>query len=82
MSHLRSLPVGSMLPRPQPGYSTRRRVPLEGADLETLDAEVKAAGGWIERTLLQSKSLRADRVVAPAPVEATWYVIPTQALEA
>jgi hypothetical protein len=79
MSHLHLLPEGSMLPRPEAGHSARQRVAVEGADLDALDAEVRAAGGRIEPTETRSRSIRAmlrgkDRLAG------SWYVIPDDAL--
>lgn len=79
-SHLHLLPVGSMLPRAPEGYVTRRRTAIEGADLDALDAEVEAAGGHVVRHTIESKSLGRGRT-APRVQDASWYVIPTEAVE-
>ncbi len=80
MSHLHLLPVGSMLPRPPKGCVTRQRTPVEGADLAALDAEVEAAGGYVVKHAIESKSLGRGRST-PRVQDASWYVIPAEVLE-
>jgi hypothetical protein len=80
MSHLHLLPIGSMLPPPPEGCVARQRTAVEGANLDALDAEVKAAGGRVLRHTIQSKSLgRGARVARVQHV--LWYEIPAEAVE-
>jgi hypothetical protein len=69
-----------MLPRPPAGYVTRRRTPVAGADLATLDAEMEAAGGHVMHHTVESTGLRPGRVMARVQ-DASWYVIPAAAVE-
>jgi hypothetical protein len=80
MPHLHLLALGSMLPRPPRGYVARRRTTVEGADLDALDAEVEAAGGHVVRHSVASKALRPGRAT-PRVQDASWYVIPADAVE-
>jgi hypothetical protein len=83
MSNLHRLPVAIMVERAPPGYSNRVRQPIEGASLDELDAEVKAAGGEIKSAPIPAGGgLRRGRRVASAqrPQIASWYVIPDSAL--
>lgn len=83
VSNLDLLPVASMVDRAPPGYSNRVRTPIAGVDLETLDADVKAAGGWIERRPVPDRaSVGRGRRVRNAQQSqvAAWYVIPDSAL--
>jgi hypothetical protein len=80
MSSLDLLPVASMVGRAPPGHSNRVRTPADGVDLDALDAEVEAAGGWIERrTIPASNRVGRGRRTASAPHVASWYVIPDSA---
>jgi hypothetical protein len=78
-SHLHLLPA-SLEPSPEKGYSTRQRVPVEGADLDALDAEVDAADGWRDDGEAESKSTRRARQ-GNTTVPVSWYVIPDAALK-
>jgi hypothetical protein len=69
-----------MLPRPPQGYVTRRRAPVEGADLDALDAEVEVAGGHVVRHTIASKALGQGRST-PRVQDASWYVIPADAVD-
>jgi hypothetical protein len=79
MSHLHLLHEGGMLPRPPEGYVTRQRIALEGTDLDALDAEVEAAGGWIATDLPESNAMMPG-ILASVP-EVSWYVLPAEAVE-
>jgi hypothetical protein len=78
MSHLHLLLEGGMLPRPPEGYVTRQRIAVEGADLDALDAEVEAAGGWIATDLAEPNAVLPG-IAAPAH-DMSWYVLPGEAV--
>jgi hypothetical protein len=80
MPHLHLLPDASMAPRAPQGFVRRQRTPVPGADIDTLDDEVIAAGGKIMGSTLESKSLRPGRWTAQTH-DASWYVIPADAVE-
>jgi hypothetical protein len=79
MSHLHLLPEANMTPRAPTGFVRRQRAKVAGVDLDTLDAEVAAAGGRIMYHDIESETLRrrgggSERVY--------WYEIPAEAAEA
>jgi hypothetical protein len=80
MTHLHLLPDASMVRRPPEGFVNRQRTALEGADLDTLDAEVVAAGGEIMWQAMESAGHRPGRRRAQSR-RASWYIIPAEAVE-
>jgi hypothetical protein len=80
MGGLHLLPDGPFLPRPPQGFVTRQRTEVPGAGLYALDAEVRAAGGYIESTVVRANALTGGRWTAPPSEQGAWYVIPADAV--
>jgi hypothetical protein len=82
ISNLNLLPIAHMVDTAPPGHSNRVRAPVAGLDVEALDAEVTAAGGWIERRRAPESAStgRARRVRRQSQHIAVWYVIPDSEL--